>query len=308
MPARAWLESKVAALDGLCPSRSEPKPSQGEHIKMTLERGTKRYLENIDTALDYIGRGESYEVCLTNQFRGQTTMEPWTYYRRLRTLNPAPHSAYFKAGTLNIACSSPERFLKFEPGGRVEARPIKGTRPRRDDPDQDRALCVELASSVKDRAENLMIVDLLRNDLGRVCTMGSVSVPALMTVESFATVHQLVSTIEGQLKDETSVIDCVRSAFPGGSMTGAPKRRTMAIIDELEAGPRGVYSGALGYLSFHGAGDLNIVIRTAVFNDDEVSVGAGGAIVSLSDPSEELEEMFLKSRVLIQAMTKDPIS
>ena len=199
--------------------------------------------------------------------------------------------------------TSPERFLRVGAGGRVESKPIKGTRPRGRDPRQDRALAAELLGSEKERAENLMIVDLVRNDLGRVAELGSVEVPELFSVETYETVHQLVSTVtRPAARPERPRCDCVRAAFPGGSMTGAPKLRTMEIIDRLEGGPRGVYTGALGYLSLTGAADLSIVIRTLVVTPREVRFGVGGAIIALADAAAEIEETRVKARALLAAL------
>ncbi len=198
--------------------------------------------------------------------------------------------------------SSPERFLSVGRDRWVEAKPIKGTCPRGQDKAEDLRLAEELRTSEKNQAENLMITDLLRNDLGVVCDIGTVHVPHLMAIESYETVHQMVSTVRGQLREDVEPPDGIRACFPGGSMTGAPKKRTMEIIDELEHEPRGVYSGAIGYLGLSGGCDLNIVIRTIVMDGETTTIGAGGAIVMQSDAEEEYQEIMLKARALMRAL------
>jgi para-aminobenzoate synthetase len=231
-----------------------------------------------------------------------TRPDPELLCRALRKINPAPYATFLDFPGLAIFGSSPECFLRLDRLGNVTGKPIKGTIRRSDDPIKDHALAAQLRASDKDRAENLMIVDLLRNDLGRVCELGSIHVPELMEIESFATVHQLVTTVSGRLAPEHDFIDCLLAAFPGGSMTGAPKTRTLGIIEELEEAPRGIYSGAIGFLSANGAAEMSIVIRTIVLDDTGCSIGAGGAIVAASDPAAEYDEMMLKARALVEAI------
>uniref|UniRef100_A0A0D9WTR2 aminodeoxychorismate synthase n=1 Tax=Leersia perrieri TaxID=77586 RepID=A0A0D9WTR2_9ORYZ len=265
----SWLtntEKKLLRMDAMAPrlpingssfTRSSSVNKQG----FVIEKSKEEYIRDVQSCLDYIKDGESYELCLTTQMNRRTDyMNALKLYLKLRKQNPAPYAAWlnFSSENLSICCSSPE--------------------------------------SEKDQAENLMIVDLLRNDLGKVCEPGSVHVPRLMDVESYKTVHTMVSTIRGTKMSNLSPVDCVKAAFPGGSMTGAPKVRSMEILDSLETSPRGIYSGSIGFFSYNKTFDLNIVIRTVVLHNGEASIGAGGAIVALSDPEAEYNEMLLKAK------------
>ncbi len=271
-----------------------------------LQAKTKaEYLAAITICAQHIIAGDSYEVCLTNQLRAPGTVDSFPTYLALRNDNPAPFGAYLNFGEVAVLSSSPERFLKVDAYKVVESRPIKGTRPRGTTPEEDEKLRADLATNPKDRAENLMIVDLVRNDLARVAQPGSVEANPLFAVESFATVHQLVSTVRAKLRPDCSVIDLIKVAFPGGSMTGAPKVRTMEIIDAVEGEARGIYSGALGYFGVDGAMDLSMVIRTIIVDETGISYGVGGAILALSDHEEEYREIITKSRPLLQLFGQD---
>jgi para-aminobenzoate synthetase len=292
--AERWIEEtedRLARLSALAEPQSDPSPP-----KLTPRRSGERYREDIAACRRYLTAGHSYEICLTDTFEAETDADPLELYRALRRANPAPFASYLRFGDLAVLSSSPERFLAVDRDGKAEARPIKGTSRRGATPAEDARLAAELRSSAKSRAENVTIVDLVRNDLGRVCEIGSVEVPELMAVESYETVHQLVSGVRGCLRSELTPVDAVRACFPPGSMTGAPKRRTMEIIDELEGAAPCVYSGAHGWFGLGGACDLSVAIRTIVLDGERASVGAGGAIVIDSNPEEELAELLLKVR------------
>ncbi|MGW9350908.1 aminodeoxychorismate synthase component I [Nocardiopsis flavescens] len=292
-----WLADTAAALADLRPLPAPPPGAAPLDPAALLERPGGDYVADVKECLALLAEGESYEICLTNRLHAPYTGTDLDFHRRLRAASPAPYAALLRLGDTSVLSASPERFLRVDGAGGAESRPIKGTAPRHPDPGTDARAARELRTGAKTRAENLMIVDLLRNDLGRVCEVGTVEVPAFMYTETYATVHQLVSTVRGRLRPEVSTVAAVRACFPGGSMTGAPKRRTMEIIDGLERSARGVYSGALGYLSHTGAADLSIVIRTAVHRGGELAIGAGGAVVLDSDPQDEYAEMLLKAAV-----------
>ncbi|MQY20561.1 aminodeoxychorismate synthase component I [Nocardia macrotermitis] len=304
--AEDWLSSTRAVLAGLpdrcTPDRLELAVDEGA-VESRLTRGRQRYLADIAEIQAQLRAGETYEVNLTDSAYVDQDCDGLAVYRALRRSNPAPYAAFLRFGELEVACSSPERFLTVDRSGMVETKPIKGTAPRGATPEEDEILRRALESDPKTRAENLMIVDLLRNDLGRVCELGSVRVTALMHTETYTTMHQLVTTIRGRLRPDVDAVTCLRACFPGGSMTGAPKLRTMEIIDELETEARGIYSGTIGFLGLGGTADLNVVIRTAVRYGGRWRVGAGGAIVLDSDAEQEYHEMVLKATTALRAVT-----
>jgi para-aminobenzoate synthetase len=303
--ADRWIAETSLRLSSL-PPIATPEWSEvataGEPVDFRLSRSHRRYLEDIAECKRQLVEGESYEICLTNKITAEVSPDPFALYRTLRRINPAPFSAYLRLGEAAVLSSSPERFLSIGRDRWAEAKPIKGTVRRGREAVEDVRLAEEMRLDEKTRAENLMICDLLRNDLGVVCEVGTVHVPDLMHVESYETVHQLVSTVRGLLREDLEPPDCVRACFPGGSMTGAPKRRTMEIIDRLEGEARGVYSGAIGYLGLSGGCDLNVVIRTIVLDGESTTIGVGGAIVMQSDPEEEYQEILLKGMAPMQAI------
>ncbi len=284
-----------------------PTKDQTKQFKVTSEVKSNMdkvsYSRAFDKIKHYLKEGDCYQVNLSQRFVAGCEGYPWSAYQQLREMNAAPFSAFLNFPEVQILSSSPERFLKLE-NGRVETKPIKGTRPRKAYPASDWLQIDQLRYSPKDRAENLMIVDLLRNDLSKTCKTGSVKVPALFAVESYTTVHHLVSTVTGILADGQHALDLLKSCFPGGSITGAPKIRAMEVIEELELNRRGVYCGAIGYMGFDGNMDSNIAIRTLVHSNGSIRFWAGGGIVNDSDVEEEYQECFDKAAALLKLLNK----
>ena len=291
------------------PARSAPAPSYpvdggswSERLALRSSFTHHGYLDAVARVREYILAGDIFQANVSQRFEAPLGELPWAFYRRLRARNAAPFAAYLDFPEAVVLSASPERFLRVDVAGHVETRPIKGTRPRGLGPEHDAALGQALVESAKDRAENLMIVDLMRNDLSRVCRPGTVRVSELFALEHYATVHHLVSTVVGELAPGFSALDLLRGAFPGGSITGAPKVRAMEVIAELEPSQRGVYCGAIGYWSVTGALDTNIAIRTAVAVGDRVYFSAGGGIVADSDPEQEYRETLDKALGMIEAL------
>ncbi len=265
----------------------------------TLEAMTKpeTYLEHVKRCLAYIEAGDVFQVNLTHRLEADFCGDPFALYQALMQINPAPFAAFLSGDDLSVVSASPERFLKRS-GKTLEVRPIKGTHPRGKTPHEDQAQKLKLEHSPKDRSENLMIVDLMRNDLGRVASFGTVQVTKLFDLEPHGAVWQMVSTITAELKSNLSSLDLLKATFPPGSMTGAPKVRAMQIIEELEPVSRGVYSGVIGYFDLNGDFDLSVVIRSAIISNGRIQVQAGGAIVADSSPQAELEETYVKTQAL----------
>jgi len=278
-------------------------PAAGHQPQSNFTR--EQYLAAVMRAREYIAAGDIFQVNLSQRFQAPLEISSWELYLRLREINPAPFAAYLDFGDGQVVSASPEKFLEVT-DGHVETRPIKGTRPRGQTPDEDRRLANELVNSEKDNAELVMIVDLERNDLGRVCEFGTVRVPDLVVLESYPTVHHLVATVTGTLVDGCDAIDLMRAVFPGGSITGAPKVRSMQIIDELEPTQRSVYTGNIGYLGFDGQMQLSIVIRTMIAAHGNVYYQVGGGIVADSDPAAEYQETLDKGQALWDALCQPP--
>ena len=313
---QAWVDSVLQALAGSKPrlAASVSLPPAQPALGVEAEAGTARwrhdahrYAELIAECQAFIRAGDAYQLCLTNEIQVDVRPDPVDAYLILRAGSPSHHGGLLRFGDTALLSSSPEQFLAVTPDGLITTKPIKGTRARSRIADRDRELRDALEGSDKERAENLMIVDLMRNDLGRIAELGSVQVTNLLAVESYAHVHQLVSTVEARLAAGVSAVDAVASCFPAGSMTGAPKISAMTILDALEGGPRGLYAGAFGYLGQNGAVDLAMVIRSIVLSPDGASIGTGGGITALSDPLEEIEETRLKAAALLAVLGGHPL-
>jgi len=298
-PLRRWFHSTMRALSRQV-EPVEPFVPQGAEVAWRYDDA--QYLNMVRACQAAIIEGEAYQLCLTTEAQVAITPDPLAAYLALRASSASHHGALLRIGGVSLLSASPESFLSVSTHGMIESKPIKGTRPRGANRDSDAALRVQLLASDKERAENLMIVDLMRNDIGRVSEIGSVSVPSLLAVESYPHVHQLVSTVRGQLAAGLSAVDAVEACFPAGSMTGAPKLRATQLLDEIENRPRGIYSGAFGYIAADGSVDLAMVIRSIVLDADGATVGTGGGITALSVPDEELAEAKLKAAALLAVL------
>ncbi|WP_127793286.1 aminodeoxychorismate synthase component I [Agromyces sp. LHK192] len=292
----ADVASTVPSHRGRAPDPATPAPT------VDWRHDDVEYARMIAECRAAIVRGDAYQLCLTNRVDVDVRPDPVEAYLRLRRSSPSHHGGFLRFGDVALLSASPEQFLFVERDGTVSTRPMKGTRRRDADAEIDRMLRAELAASDKERAENLMIVDLMRNDLTRIAAPGSVHVPVLLETEEYAHVHQLVSTVSARLRPPLTAVDAVAAAFPAGSMTGAPKESAMRILYTLERGPRGVYSGAFGTLAVDGSADLAMVIRSIVLTADGASIGTGGGITALSEPEAEIEETRIKARALLEVL------
>ena len=295
-----WGERALRALEGARAEASDP-PVVTEHVEIVRAHDDARYLELIRESQAHIAAGDAYQLCLTEQWSAPRPASPVDVYRRLRRLAPSHHGGFLRLGGLELLSASPERFVEVRDGV-AATRPMKGTRPRSADAAADAALAAELLASEKEQAENLMIVDLVRNDLSKVSELGSVAVDELFGLESYRTVHQLVSTVTGRLAPDMAATDAFAALFPPGSMTGAPKRRSVELLAEFEGVPRGAYAGAFGYFGADGSADFATTIRTIVVDGERATFGTGGGITASSDPEAELAEMKLKAAALIAAL------
>lgn len=290
------LKEEEKGIDDICYQEKEVKP-----IRLKSNFTKKEFKNAVQNVREYIRQGDIYQANLTQRFSGETELTSFELYRDLRRFSPAPFGAFLNFEDVHILSNSPERFIRCT-NKKIEARPIKGTRPRGKDKEEDLKLQQELKNSEKDRAELLMIVDLERNDIGRISKTGSVKVPELFVIEPYANVNHLVSTVVGELKDNKDATDIIKATFPGGSITGAPKIRAMEIIDELEPTQRNVYTGSIGYIGFNGDMDFNIAIRTIIKDDKKVYFQVGGGMTWDSDPDEEYQETIDKAKSIMKAL------
>jgi anthranilate/para-aminobenzoate synthase component I len=277
-------------------------PVVGEISLLSWRDSREEYLGMIEAAHQAIRDGDAYQLCVTTTLSIAGQVDPVALHRRVRKMSPTHHQALIRVGELTIVAASPETFLEVSSGGEVITKPIKGTRPRGETPEDDARLAHELVTSEKERAENLMIVDVMRNDLSKVCEVGSVSVPILCEVESYSTVHQLVSTVVGQLRAGIDLWGILRECFPAGSMTGAPKKRAMEVLNDQESGPRGYYSGIFGMWRVDGSATVAMTIRSAMVYPDHLTLGVGGGITALSEPDAEIREVGIKATAFLQAL------
>ena len=298
--AQIWMEQTLEKINQSEQCERTLADSSIGSVRIHMDCSHEAYLQSIALCQQKIVAGESYEICLTNRFALDTQLDPLNLYLRLRQENAAPFGAFIRHGKVCVLSTSPESFLKVNAAGMVQTRPIKGTHSRAADPVLDQRYAAALAASEKDRAENLMIVDLMRNDLAKVAISGSVQVSKLMEIESYQTVHQMVSSVTATLQPSCTLVELLRAVFPGGSITGAPKIRTMEILDTLEPSARGVYCGTIGYLGFNRIADLNIAIRSLSYDGQTLRFGAGGAVTHLSNPQQEFDEMMLKANALLR--------
>ena len=289
-------EAEINGVNPICYEEKEVPPT-----KLTSNFTKKEFEDSVQKVREYIKNGDIYQANLTQRFSGKTTLSSYELYRDLRRISPAPFGAYLNFDDFNILSNSPERFIKCI-DRKLETRPIKGTRPRGKNKEEDLRLQEELRNSEKDKAELLMIVDLERNDIGRISKIGTVKVPELFVIEPYANVNHLVATVVGELQDDKDAVDAIKATFPGGSITGAPKIRSMEIIDELEPTQRNVYTGSIGYIGFNGDMDLNIAIRTIVKKEDDVYFQVGGGMTWGSDPSDEYQETLDKAQSIMKAL------
>jgi len=295
----SYRDEVLAAIAAAVPDR---EPPQLAPATVTWAYSDDEYLESIRACQAAIVEGDAYQLCLTTEASVDVSPDPVSTYLAVRASSPTHHGALLRVGSVSLLSASPEQFLAVAPDGVVSTSPIKGTRPRGVTEAGDWRMRNQLEHSVKERAENLMIVDLMRNDIGRIAKVGSVSVTSLMAVESYAQVHHLVSTVRGELAEGLTGIDAIAACFPAGSMTGAPKLSATRILDRLERRPRGIYAGAFGYLGFDGTIDLAMVIRSIVIDENGSTVGTGGGITAMSVPPEELEETRVKAAALLAVL------